>query len=104
MAEFEEQARDGVGVVRVTGEIDMASAPEFLERVLACLARFDSIEVDLAGVTFMDSSGIGVLVRMRTEAEILGKPAGLVNVRPSTARLLELTGLQGLFDVELPRG
>ncbi len=103
MGEFDEQARGPVGVLGVAGEIDIATADEFRDRLLACLQRYDSLEIDLGGVTFIDSSGLAGLVRLRTEAEILGKDVALVNVSSSTARILELTGLQGLFDVELPR-
>jgi anti-sigma B factor antagonist len=103
MGEFDEQVRGSVGVLGVAGEIDIASADEFRDRLLACLERYDSVEVDLGGVTFIDSSGLAGLVRLRTEAEIVGKAVALVNVSSSTARILELTGLQGLFDAELPR-
>lgn len=102
MVEFDAQVRGTVGVFRVVGEIDVASADEFGDRLLECLQRSDSLEVDLGGMTFIDSSGLGALVRLRTEAEIAGKDVALVNVRSSTARLLKVTGLQGLFDVELP--
>lgn len=103
MGEYEEQVRGAVGVLSVAGEIDIASADEFRDQLLACLERYDSLEVDLGGLTFIDSSGLAGLVRLRTEAEILGKDVALVNVSSSTARILELTGLQGLFDAELPR-
>ncbi len=103
MVQFDEQARGTVGVLGVSGEIDMASADEFRDRLLECLQRSESLEVDLGGVTFIDSSGLAALVRLRTEAEILGKDVALVSVSSATARLLELTGLQTLFDVELPR-
>lgn len=103
MPEFDEQARGTVCVLHVAGEIDMASADEFRDRLLACLERFNSLEVDLGGVTFIDSSGLAALVRLRTESEMVGKPVALVKVSRAMARLLELTGLQGLFDVNLPR-
>jgi len=102
MVEFDAQVLGGVGMFRVVGEIDIASADEFGDRLLDCLERSDSLEVDLGGMTFMDSSGLGALVRLRTEAEIAGKNVALINVSQSMARLLKVTGLQGLFDVELP--
>lgn len=103
MVEFEERFEGAAGTLAVTGEIDMAFADEFRDRLLDCLGRAESMAVDLGRVTFIDSSGLAALVRLRTEAEIMGKDVALVNVSPSTARLLELTGLQGLFGDRLPR-
>lgn len=51
--------------VRVVGEIDLATAPRlrlYLRDVIAAAAAGTEIRVDLAGVTFIDASGVGVLV------------------------------------------
>src|SRR4051794_25658657 len=52
--------QDGRGsVVRIIGELDMATAPQLRE----CLTHLEgtSVTLDFAGVTFMDSGGIAVL-------------------------------------------
>lgn len=102
MAEFEEQIRDGVCVLSVSGEIDMASADAFLHRLLDCLDRVDSLEIDLSGVTFMDSSGLSALLRMNKAAAATGKRAVLVKLSSITARLLQVSGLDEVFAVEPP--
>lgn len=100
MVEFHESSRsDGTAVVSVGGDFDLAVVDEFLERVLACLDRTDAIELDLHGVSFIDSSGLGALVRVRKEAVHRGKSVSLVNVSPATHRLLEITGLHDAFDL-----
>lgn len=91
---------DGVCVVRLTGVVDVANADEVRDRLLECLSRSEVVEVDLSAITFIDSSGLGALVRLRTEAATLGKQTALLNLSPATERLLELTGLRGLFDVK----
>ena len=54
--------RDGEVVVRVSGEIDMAAAPVFRERLTAVIeADGDDVVVDLADVSFMDSAGLVIL-------------------------------------------
>jgi anti-anti-sigma factor len=92
-----EQAEPGVRVVTVTGEHDLASAPE-LERVLAAaFAAGGAVAVDLLGTTFIDSTVLRVLICAREEAGergvgfriALGDATG-----HGVRRLLELTGLE----------
>ena len=59
----------------------------------------EAIEIDLNAVSFIDSSGLGALVRVRNEAAAKGKTLSLVNPGHATLRLLELTGLQHAFDI-----
>jgi anti-anti-sigma factor len=103
VVEFRESSRgDGTCVVSVEGDFDLAVVDEFLVRVLACLDRADLIELDLQGVSFIDSSGLGALVRVRKEAGDRGKAVALVNVSAATHRLLEITGLHSAFDIRPP--
>lgn len=77
-------------VVRVSGEIDMATAPD-LEAALRDLPA--NVTVDLAGVTFLDSSGLGVLVSAVRRAEAHGHRLLVVGENETIARTLHLTGL-----------
>jgi anti-anti-sigma factor len=100
VVEFREaDSDDGRCVLSVTGEFDLAVVDEFLEHALACLDRAQGIDVDLGGVSFIDSSGLGALVRVRKEAAARGKTLTLVDVSAATHRLLEITGLQQAFDI-----
>ena len=100
MVEFRETRRsDGTCVLWVQGEFDLAVVDEFLEQALPCLAGADALELDLHGVSFIDSSGLGALVHVRNEAARQGKPMSLVNVSPATHRLLEITGLHHAFEI-----
>ncbi len=86
-------------VVRVTGEIDVASAPE-LENALGIVpAESGTVVVDLSAVTFMDSTGLGVLVaawNRYNSQEPVGRLALVVST-PEVERLLEVTGLAEVF-------
>lgn len=100
MATFSEDTRaDGGCVVRLGGEIDLAVADELADVVLGCLDRADDVELDFGEVTFIDSSGLGALVRVRNEATQRGKTLSLVDVGRPTLRLLEITGLRDAFDI-----
>jgi anti-sigma B factor antagonist/stage II sporulation protein AA (anti-sigma F factor antagonist) len=87
--------RDGAEVrVAADGEVDMSTADSLRECVDEVLAeRPARLTVDLAGVTFLDSSGIATLVHAYNRAT--GQNAGLdvVNCRRNVRRVLELTGL-----------
>jgi anti-anti-sigma factor len=100
VVEFRESGRsDGGCVLHVGGEFDLAVVDEFLEWALPRVEDLEVIEIDLGAVSFIDSSGLGALVRVRNEAVAKGKTLSLVNPGHATLRLLELTGLQHAFDI-----
>jgi len=91
----------GTAVVEVTGEIDVATTPQ-LRATLHELADDDAVRtvvVDLDGVDFIDSSGLGVLIgcsrRLRSRGE--GRELRLVCTRVNLVRVFEITGLDGVF-------
>lgn len=98
MARFSQELQaDGSTVLNVAGEIDLAVAEEFVDVAKTCLDQTSGIGLDLGDVTFIDSSGLGVLVRLRKEADQQSKSFALVNLSPAVERLLEVTGLDNVF-------
>ena len=85
-------------VVRVSGEIDIATTPDVDDAV----ARITTphIVLDLSEVSFMGSSGLASLLRASRRAEELG--GSLVLRAPSRAvrDLLEMTHLTDRFTIE----
>ena len=98
-AAFDVSERDGHVVLRVSGEIDLA-AKSLFEECLAGLieANHADVVVDLADVTFIDSSSISVLLFARRQLTAAGRR--LLIARPSVrvSRVLELTGVDAVFD------
>lgn len=97
---------EGPDGVRVTlrGELDLATSPDLQRELLAALARgVAALTLDLAALEFLDSSGLGALYRTRQTAESLGIPFRLVAVPEHVVRVLEVTAMTPLFDLE-PRG
>lgn len=101
MARFEEKTGDAGVVLSVSGEVDLAVVDELVATVRASLERADGVLLDLRGVSFIDSSGLGALVLVRNEAVAAAKSLSLVHVPASLTRLLQLTGLQDSFDVRV---
>lgn len=85
-------------VLRVSGEVDIAAVEEFLAQARRTLADSPTVlEIDMAAVSFIDSSGLGALVRLREEALAAGKSFRLTHAPRQVTRVLELTGLAETF-------
>jgi anti-sigma B factor antagonist len=93
---------DGDGVVAVVqGELDLASAPEFTRRIQQVLTGPPaSLTLDLTALTFIDSSGLGALCRIQEDAVAQETVLQLTGVPHHARRVLEITGLTGLFGLD----
>jgi anti-sigma B factor antagonist len=88
-------------VVAVGGEVDMAAAPQLRSRLMAVAAEFPgrSVAIDLGGVGFVDSSGLGVLIGARRRTTESGGKMALLDLQPPVQRVFSITGLDLVFDV-----
>lgn len=77
---IETSSDDAHVVLAVRGDVDIATAPVLRERLTHVLADPKAVVVDLGGVGFMDSTGLGVLVAAYNRAVAAG--ATLVLARP----------------------
>jgi anti-anti-sigma factor len=83
----------GVRVVRASGELDVAGAPDLLPRVPDLVAGADAVVLDLAQVTFLDSSGVRLVNRFARECGARGLPFGVVAPPGGiTRRVLDIVG------------
>ena len=95
MADLEletQESGDGATIV-VRGEVDMATAPQLRDTLLAMVEGGASrIALDCRGLDFLDSSGIGVLIAVRKR---LGDDGSLTLEAPPAhvRKVLELTGV-----------
>lgn len=87
-------------VAQVSGEVDRDNADDLRHTLTDALARADgrNLHVDMARVTFCDSSGLHALLAVRTRAE---DTATELSLEPGAYvdRLLDLTGTRSLFHV-----
>jgi anti-sigma B factor antagonist len=91
----------GQVVVRVVGEIDAATAPLFAKRLDEVIeADHRDVAIDLAELTFMDSTGLAVLIHGRRRLEGTGRRMVIAHPSPAIFRLLQIAGLDGWFDME----
>lgn len=87
-------------VVRVEGEIDLDSAGDLSEAALAAMQEIGpSLVLDMSGVTFMDSTGLKVLLAMHKRAELAGGRLVLAAPTRSVNRVVSITGFDRTFAV-----
>ncbi|MGZ4676424.1 MAG: STAS domain-containing protein [Acidimicrobiia bacterium] len=87
--------------LEVRGEIDVATAPDLaraLERVIDD-HNGATVTIDLGGVSFIDSSGLGALVEAQKEARRRGGALRCTNLQGSARKVFEITGLLELFGI-----
>ncbi len=93
-------------VVSVTGEVDLATAPQLEQALGAALAEpgVTGVRVDLSGVEFMDSAGLRVLVAALRKAEDAGVGLELHAPHERVRRIIEITGLSEVFGLTTGNG
>jgi anti-anti-sigma factor len=90
---------DAALVVRLSGEIIMDAVTERRAEVerLALAAAAPAVVVDLSGVAFMDSSGVGFLIGLRRLCQDHGKTLSVANPTPPIKKLLAMLRLTDYF-------
>jgi anti-sigma B factor antagonist len=85
----------------IEGEIDMASAPG-LEAALTTHIQASSGDVvlDCAAMTFIDSTGIGVLVRLARQLDAAGRRLVVTNLHENCQQVFVLTGVDEVIHLD----
>lgn len=98
LLEISEEDSGRCCVVAVAGEIDVATGSELRDRLDAAIDRGTSlVVVDLLSVTFIDSTGLGVLIGTSKRIEEAGGGMRIVASEPRILKLFEITGLTNRF-------
>jgi anti-anti-sigma factor len=89
----------GIAVVKMWGEVDLASVPRLNELIRQRLtaAVMQALVLDLSEVTFLSSSGIELLLHAQRRAENRGIAMFVISGARAVDRMLELTGLTDRF-------
>ncbi len=94
---FETANREGKYVISLFGEFDLAAA-ETLPDWGVSMDSHRSVEVDLSGLTFMDSTGLREILRLQHQVEGEGRTLLVRSVEGSRVdQLFDLTGLRDRF-------
>ena len=86
-------------LISVAGELDVATTPDLQAAIRDAVARELPIVLDTSRVSFMDSTGLAGLLLVRSDGAgdlrfVLKQPS------PAVRRILELTGITGVFEID----
>ncbi len=93
-----EETGDGFSICRPAGELDAFTVAQF-RQVLADVASAKKLVIDLSGVPFIDSAGLGALIGGIRRTRELGGDVAVACDRPTLVRLLKTTGFDRIVSV-----
>jgi len=95
-----ESAEDGVSIIALEGEIDLACSPE-LRAILHmhAEAKDATLVLDFAAVSYVDSSGLATLVEYVRKAQAFGGRLALAEVNTRVRTILDLVRLSEIFPI-----
>jgi anti-sigma B factor antagonist len=94
---FEIEREGDTAVVKCHGRLVAGTTQELYLEVKDLLAQKKMVVVDLANLTYVDSTGLGTLVRLHTSARKLGCDFKLLHLGKQLRNLLKLTNLLSVF-------
>ena len=92
-------ADTGTVILRICGELDTATRGVIEPAVLAAIPTAYTVILDLADLTFCDSSGLRMFVAAQQTAEVAGTALKVRNLRPAVARVLAISGIDQVLDI-----
>ena len=95
-----DESRSPYTVLAVKGEVDVYSAPRLREKLVELVSQgHRQIVVDLEGVDFLDSTGLGVLVGGLKRLRSHDGDLSLVCTQARILKVFEITGLTRVFSI-----
>jgi anti-anti-sigma factor len=93
-----EVTTDGKATVQLRGELDIATADQAFAYLCDVVdSQQGPVTVNLAGLTFCDAAGLGVLARVAGHARRSGHSVELAAASPSLLRIMHITGMEETF-------
>jgi stage II sporulation protein AA (anti-sigma F factor antagonist) len=93
--------KQGVLIARIDGELDVHVADQIRQKLDEAIddGGVKHLLLNLKGVTFIDSSGLGVILGRYKKISAYGGKVTAVNIRPQVARIFEHSGIMKIIKV-----
>lgn len=101
---IEQKINGDNGILELGQEIDLDQSPVVRENIKELFEKCKSVSVDLAKVSYIDSSGIASLVEGMQTGKKTNKPFALINVSNEVMKVIKLAHLDKIFKIESQSG
>lgn len=94
--------KNGELIACLKGEIDHHTAPEIRETIdeaLSLSEKSSLLVLDFQDVTFMDSSGVGLVMGRYRYAVTLGKKVCVINLDERNYKIMEMSGIEKIAEI-----
>lgn len=91
-------SKESVAVYKASGKISLETVNEFIQRLRPEPAQH--LALDMSGVTFLDSAGVGALVSLFVNRRNQGKTFALAALGPQAIAVVTVAGLQKLLPIQ----
>jgi len=95
--EKQPSSNDSVTIYKATGKVSLETVNEFIQRIRPEPAQH--LVLDMSGVHFLDSAGVGALVSLFVSRRNHGKTFALAALAPQAAAVVTVAGLQKLLPI-----
>ena len=99
MLDIQLEEADGYVVCRPIGELDAFTVSQFRQSLAELASRAPRLLIDMSGVPFVDSAGLGALINGIRRSRELGGDVAVSCNRPTLTRLLHTTGFDRIVTV-----
>jgi len=95
------QIENSKGVLKLEGRFTFEAGADFKAQSHSLLeqAAVTELQVDFGGITFMESSALGILLLLREKAEAKGARVALLNTSPAVRSILDAVQFGKLFEI-----
>jgi anti-sigma B factor antagonist len=92
--------QDGWTLLRVTGELDVATAPRLRQEAVRVVSEGRlQLVMDLSGVDFLDSTGLGVIIGVLKRVRGHGGELVLAGLSPQVSKVFEITRVSEIVQI-----
>ena len=94
--------KNNIMTVQIKGEIDHHTVPsirDMIDDAFVCAESVDELVIDFSEVTFMDSSGIGLVMGRYKLAVANGKKVKVINLSERDYKIMKMSGIEKLAEV-----
>lgn len=97
---YNEKNTDSSIIIEVSGDVDLDKTDEFRNQVFNAFDKEHKVILDMSQVSYIDSSGISVLIESHQKAQELGKDFVILKPSESVTSVIEMAKLDTFFVIE----